>query len=239
MIIIPARLASTRFEHKILRTIDGVPMFVKTALNASKADDVLVACDDEKVVQIAGKFGIKAVLTSQNHESGTDRLNEAATKFGLKNDEIIINVQADEPFFETENLLKFKEFANRCIKNGAFMASCYKLANKEEATNPNLVKVVLDNAQNAIYFSRSLIPYPRSQCEIYKAHIGIYAYSVASLKEFCSMDSKYLENIEKLEQLRAIQSGKKIAMCEIKTSSIGIDTLEDLEAAAAKFGFKI
>ncbi|KAB0611576.1 3-deoxy-manno-octulosonate cytidylyltransferase [Campylobacter hyointestinalis] len=239
MIIIPARLASTRFEHKILRKIDGVPMFVKTAMNAKNADSVLVACDDEKVVNIAKNYGLDAVLTSVNHESGTDRINEASAKFKLKDDEIIINVQADEPFFEVENLTKFKNFAKQAIENGSFMASCFKLVKKDDAQNPNLVKVVLDANDNALYFSRSLLPYPRSVCDIFKAHIGIYAYSVANLKEFCTLKTKELENIEKLEQLRALQSGKKIKMMQIQTESIGIDTKEDLEAAALKFGFKI
>ncbi|OCR94642.1 3-deoxy-manno-octulosonate cytidylyltransferase [Campylobacter fetus] len=239
MIIIPARLASTRFEHKILRTIDGVPMFVKTAMNAKNADSVLIACDDEQVANIAKNYGLNAVLTNITHESGTDRINEAADKFNLKDDEIIINVQADEPFFEVENLIKFKDFARKAIESGSFMASCFKLVNKQEAQNPNLVKVVLDTNDNALYFSRSLLPYPRSECEVFKAHIGIYAYSVANLKEFCTLKTKELESIEKLEQLRALQSGKKIKMMQIETQSIGIDTKEDLKAAADKFGFKI
>ncbi|MDV2489492.1 3-deoxy-manno-octulosonate cytidylyltransferase [Campylobacter sp. TJR-1] len=239
MIIIPARLASTRFEHKILRTIDGVPMFVKTAMNAKNADNVLIACDDEKVANIAKSYGLDAILTNVNHESGTDRINEAADKFNLKDNEIIINVQADEPFFEVENLIKFKNFASKSIASGSFMASCFKLVKKEDAQNPNLVKVVLDTNDNALYFSRSLLPYPGNECEVFKAHIGIYAYSVVNLKEFCTLETKELENIEKLEQLRALQSGKKIKMMQIQTKSIGIDTKEDLKTAADKFGFRI
>ena len=112
-----------------------------------------------------------------------------------------------------------------------------KFTDHEKAQNPNLVKVITDKDDYAIYFSRSLIPYPRSRCELYKAHIGIYGYSVDTLAQFCSLTTKELENIEKLEQLRALSSGKKIAMLEINSNSIGIDTIEDLKAAANKFGF--
>ncbi|MCR8695840.1 MULTISPECIES: 3-deoxy-manno-octulosonate cytidylyltransferase [Campylobacter] len=237
MIIIPARLASTRFANKILADIGGIPMFIKTAKLASKCDDVAIACDDEAIAQIATKFGIKAIMTSKDHNSGTDRINEAAKKLNLNSDDIVINLQADEPFFEEKNLIKFKDFTAQRIKDGAFMTSCLKFTSHEEAKNPNLVKVITDKDDYAIYFSRSLIPYPRSRCDLYKAHIGIYGYSVDTLAQFCSLTTKELENIEKLEQLRALSSGKNIAMLEINSSSIGIDTIEDLQAAANKFGF--
>ncbi|MEE3704158.1 3-deoxy-manno-octulosonate cytidylyltransferase [Campylobacter sp. CX2-8023-23] len=237
MIIIPARLASTRFANKILADIGGIPMFIKTAKLASKCDEVAIACDDEAIAQIATKFGIKAIMTSKEHNSGTDRINEAAKKLNLNSYDIVINLQADEPFFEEKNLIKFKDFTTQRIKDGAFMTSCLKFTSYEEAKNPNLVKVITDKDDYAIYFSRSLIPYPRSRCDLYKAHIGIYGYSVDTLARFCSLTTKELENIEKLEQLRALSSGKNIAMLEINSSSIGIDTIEDLQAAANKFGF--
>lgn len=238
MIIIPTRLASTRFANKILADIGGIPMFVKTARLASNIDDVVVACDDEDIAKIAAKFGIKAIMTSKAHDSGTDRINEAAKKLGLGSDDIVINLQADEPFFEEKNLAKFKDFTTQRLKDGAFMTSCLKFTNHEDAQNPNLVKVITDKDDYAIYFSRSLIPYPRSRCELYKAHIGIYGYSADTLAQFCALRTKELENIEKLEQLRALSSGKKIAMLEISSDSIGIDTIEDLKVAANKFGFE-
>ena len=235
MIVIPARLASTRFKDKILCDIKGMPMFIATAKNALKVDDVLIAVDDEKVLKIAQKYEFKAIMTDKNHQSGTDRINEAVQNFGLKDDEIIINVQADEPFFESENLRKFKDFAARKItSNEAFMASCYKKVSDEDAKSPNLVKVVLDKFENAIYFSRAPIPYPRAEFHDYFGHIGIYAYSVKNLREFCAFAPSILENTEKLEQLRALSNAKKIAMCEIKTASIGIDTKQDYEAALKK-----
>ncbi|NLY03715.1 MAG: 3-deoxy-manno-octulosonate cytidylyltransferase [Campylobacter sp.] len=231
MILIPARLKSTRFENKILADIGGVPMFIKTALNASKIDDVIIAVDDEKVKHIAEKAGFKAVMTSPFHESGTDRINEAVNKINLADDELIINLQADEPFFEIENLAKFRDFAVYKISTNSFMASAYKTINKDEAKNPNLVKVICYENSDAIYFSRSIIPYPRSEFNDYKGHIGIYAYSVATLRQFCSLPQSELEKSEKLEQLRAISNSKTISMCMLKTKSIGIDTKEDLEFA--------
>lgn len=240
MIIIPARLKSTRFESKILADINGYPMFIKTAQNAKKVDDVIIAVDDEKVKQIAKDHGFEAIMTKQTHQSGTDRINEVALKLNLKDEDLIINLQGDEPFFEIENLVKFKEFATLAIsKKSAFMASAYKFVNQTEAKNPNLVKVILDEFSNAIYFSRSLIPYPREKFDAYKGHIGLYAYSVKTLREFCEFKESILEQTEKLEQLRAISNGKKIAMCELKTQSIGIDTKEDLKLALEKFKDKI
>ena len=211
MIIIPARLASTRFRHKILCDINGEPMCVYTAKNASRADEVVLAC-------------------------------EACQLLGLKDDEIIINIQADEPFFELENLLFFKDFAQHAIKNGAFMASAYKSVNFNLANDENLVKVVLDSAGFALYFSRSIIPFVRDskdrQTHEYFGHIGIYAYSVAGLREFCGFCEHGLENAEKLEQLRALSAGKKIAMLKIATNSVGIDTKQDYINASKKYNFK-
>lgn len=236
MIIIPARLKSTRFAEKILCDINGVPMFVATAKRVSEVDSVYVAVDDEKVLEIAGKFGLKAVMTSTTHESGTDRINEACGILGLKDDDIIINVQADEPFIEAENLHAFKKFAHSCLDKDAFMASCFKKSDSKSCEDPNLVKVVTDTAGFALYFSRSKIPYERAEYQHFKAHLGIYAYSVRALREFCALKSSNLEKAEKLEQLRALENGHKIKMLEVKTQSIGIDSKEDYEKAMRLFG---
>ena len=235
MIIIPARLASTRMPNKILREINGVPMFVATARRVSAADEVVIAADDEGVAEIAQKFGFKAVMTSQAHQSGTDRINEAAGILGVKDSEIIINVQADEPFIEPENIVKFREF---CEKNAerAFMFSCFKFVGGELADDKNLVKVVTDDAGYALYFSRSRIPFDRTPFDAYKAHLGIYGYGAVNLKRFCSFAPSTLENTEKLEQLRALSNGEKILMLEVQSDSIGIDCEEDLQRARAKFG---
>ncbi|WP_149708853.1 3-deoxy-manno-octulosonate cytidylyltransferase [Campylobacter concisus] len=237
MIIIPARLASTRFSNKILKEINGVPMFVATALRVSDVDDVVVAVDEPSVLDIAKAHGIKAVLTSKDHQSGTDRINETAQILGLDGSEIIINVQADEPFIEPENIAKFRAFCEQNRQN-AFMFSCYKKMDEEFADDKNLVKVVTDFEGYALYFSRSRIPFNRSECKSYKAHLGIYGYSVKSLNEFCGLLPSSLENTEKLEQLRALENGKKIAMLEVESQSIGIDSEEDYQRALAKFGKK-
>lgn len=235
MIIIPARLQSTRFAEKILCDIKGMPMFVATAKRVSEVDSVCVALDDEKVLNIAHQFGLKAVMTSVHHESGTDRINEACQILGLKDNEIIINVQADEPFIEPQNLHAFKKFAHSCLDKDAFMASCFKKSDAKFCEDANLVKVVTDTNGFALYFSRSKIPYERSHYEHFKAHLGIYAYSVRALREFCAFKSSNLEKAEKLEQLRALENGKKIKMLEIVTQSIGIDSKEDYEKALKLF----
>lgn len=235
MIIIPARLKSTRFAEKILCDIKGVPMFVATARRVSEVDEVCIALDDEKVLDIAHNFGLKAVMTSTKHESGTDRINEACAILGLKDDELIINVQADEPFIEPQNLRTFKQFALSCLDKDAFMASCFKKSDSTSCEDANLVKVVTDINGFALYFSRSKIPFERANYEHFKAHLGIYAYSVRSLREFCTLKSSNLEQAEKLEQLRALENGKKIKMLEISTQSIGIDSKEDYERALKLF----
>ncbi|MGG7047871.1 MULTISPECIES: 3-deoxy-manno-octulosonate cytidylyltransferase [unclassified Campylobacter] len=236
MIIIPARLGSTRFANKILTDIGGVPMFVATARQVSKCDDVVVAVDDESVAKIAKEYKLNSVLTDTSHNSGTDRIRQACEILGLSKDEIIINVQADEPFIEAENISKFRSFCEK-MRESAFMFSCYKVIDSSHVDDTNLVKVVTDNKGFALYFSRSRVPFNRAECEFYKAHLGIYGYSVASLNEFCTLPYSHLENTEKLEQLRALESGKRIAMLEVKSESIGIDSKADLVRARAKFGF--
>lgn len=234
MIIIPARLASTRFPHKILTPIQSIPMVVATAKNAQKVDEVCVACDDNEVLEICKNHNLNAILTSKHHNSGTDRCNEAAKILGLSDTEIVINVQADEPFLEVEVISKLFEM----MKNGTQMASCAKIITKESASDPNLVKVVLNHNNEAIYFSRSIIPYNRDNSEcIYYGHLGIYGYSVGFLDTFCALKPSPLEEIEKLEQLRALYNGYTIQMAIVQTQSIGIDTPQDLQKALRLFGF--
>lgn len=237
MIIIPARLASTRFPQKVLADIGGLPMVVRTAKAVEHLDKVVVAADDEKIIEVCKEYGVKAMLTSTTHKSGTDRINECANLLNLDEDEIIINVQADEPFIETEvveSLInKLKELQAK--KEPFIMGSCYNSINAESAEDPNLVKVVLDDENNAIYFSRSLIPYNRSGRANYFGHIGIYGFSKKSLKEFCNLSDAPIEDIEGLEQLRAIYHQKKITMLKVASTGFGIDTPEDLARAIEIF----
>ncbi len=237
MIIIPARLASTRFPKKVIADIGGLPMVVRTAKRVAHLDRVVVAADDESIIEICKEHGVDAMLTSTTHKSGTDRINECANILKLNDEEIIINVQADEPFIEpevVESLIsKLKELQS---KNKNFiMGSCYNAINAESAEDPNLVKVVLDSDNNAIYFSRSLIPYNRSGRANYFGHIGVYGFSKKSLKEFCNLDDAPIEDIEGLEQLRAIHHQKKITMLKVASTGFGIDTKEDLARAIEIF----
>lgn len=238
MIIIPARLGSSRFANKILVDILGLPMVIRTAKQVQELDDVTIATDSLEVVELAKKYNINAVMTSSSHNSGTDRINEAANTLNLKDGEIVINVQADEPFIEPEVVQAvINEVAKN--KNEDFtMVSCYKNISSELADDPNHVKVVLDQLSNAIYFSRSKVPYHRDHYETssYKGHLGIYGFTKKSLEQFCEFEPTQLENIEKLEQLRALANGKIIKMVEVNSKSFGIDTQEDLENALRIFG---
>ena len=235
MIIIPARLASNRFPRKILANIAGVPMVIATANRVKNVDKVVIATDTQEVIDISKDYGYEAIITSSSHKSGTDRVNEVATKLNLKDDEIIVNVQADEPFIEPEIIQKVIDRFNLAKKynEDIFMVSCYKLISDDEANDPNHVKVITDCKNNAIYFSRSKIPYDREKYNNYFGHLGIYGFTKKTLEEFCSLPNAPLEDIEKLEQLRAIYYGKKIAMIKVKSKSFGIDTKEDLAKALA------
>ncbi len=233
MIIIPARMASNRFEGKVLADIHGLPMVIATAKRVENISKVIIATDSKQVMNTAKKYGFEAVMTKNTHNSGTDRINEAAWKMGLKDDEIVVNVQADEPFIEPEVVKKVIDRIKKAKENreDIIMASCYKKISPKLADDPNHVKVVVDYKNYAIYFSRSKIPYDREEHLEYLGHLGIYAFTAKSLREFCSLPSSPLENIEKLEQLRAIYYGKKIAMVEVESQSFGIDTKEDLKRA--------
>jgi 3-deoxy-manno-octulosonate cytidylyltransferase (CMP-KDO synthetase) len=233
MIIIPARIGSSRFPNKVLADIGGMPMVVRTAKAVCNIDDVAIATDSQDVVDIAKEFDIKAVLTSTTHKSGTDRIYEAARKLNLNQNEIIINVQGDEPFIETQVVQAIYDLTKSNLDNEKIMMnSCYKLITNPEADDPNIVKVVTDTDDIALYFSRSKIPHPRDHhFDEYKGHLGIYGFSFKSLEKFCQLSPAPLEDIEKLEQLRALYHGYDIAMTQVKTSSFGIDTPQDLERA--------
>lgn len=238
MIIIPARLKSSRFEHKVLADILGLPMFVKTAKQVESLDDVVIATDSQKVIDVAKEHNLKAVLTSEKHNSGTDRIDEACKVLDLDESEVVINVQADEPFIEKEVVSSVIERVKLSKKanDKTMIVSAYKKIDSELADDPNHVKVVLDSNKNATYFSRAKVPYNRDhQRTEYFGHLGIYGFTVKSLSEFCSLDFAPIEDIEKLEQLRAIYHGKQIAMVEVESSSFGIDTEADLKRAIEIF----
>jgi len=233
MIIIPARIASSRFPNKVLADIGGLPMVIKTAKAVEGIDKVVIATDSEEVLGIAKKYHIEAVLTSTEHTSGTDRINEAAQKLNLDENEIIVNVQGDEPFIEPEVVQAVFDLTRQNSDTPEIMMnSCYKSIDNKEADNPNIVKIVTTADEIALYFSRSKVPYPREEnLNYYKGHIGIYGFTKKSLATFCELPSAPLEELEKLEQLRALYHGYEVAMVKVETKSFGIDTKEDLEEA--------
>ena len=237
MIIIPARLSSTRFPKKVIADIGGLPMVVRTARQVAHLDKVVVAAEDEEIIEICKAHGVKAMLTSDTHKSGTDRINECAQLLDIPDDELVINIQADEPFIEPEvvELLMKRLNALKASDAPFVMGSCYNAINAEAAEDPNLVKVVMDHDHNAIYFSRSKIPFNRSGAATYFGHIGIYGFTKQSLHDFCALDDAPVEDIEKLEQLRAIYHGRKITMVKVASTGFGIDTVEDLERAKEIF----
>ncbi|MBR7118383.1 MAG: 3-deoxy-manno-octulosonate cytidylyltransferase [Helicobacteraceae bacterium] len=240
MIIIPARLHSTRLPNKLLLPLGGIPIIIRTANIAREIDSTIVACDSEEIVDICKKHNIDCILTSKEHTSGTDRCAEAAEKLKLDDDEVVVNLQGDEPFIESSIIENLKQSMNDAIRTkSAFMVSCYKEIDSTNADDSNLVKVVLDNDNFALYFSRSKIPYNRDNVEVsYFGHIGIYAFSAKSLSEFCNFSKSQIEDVEKLEQLRVLWYGKKILMIKVETKSIGIDTKIDYENALKLIGAK-
>ena len=233
MIIIPARIGSSRFPNKVLADVDGLPMVIRTAKSVAIIDNVVIATDSQEVIDIAKSYNINAVMTSSEHNSGTDRIFEAAQKLNLSDDEVIINVQGDEPFIEEAVVRAVYDLTlkNKNDKK-VMMNSCYKLMHSSEADDPNIVKLITSTTNIALYFSRAKIPFPRDHhFNDYKGHLGIYGFTKKSLETFCQLSPAPLEEIEKLEQLRALYHGFNISMVEVKTKSFGIDTIEDLENA--------
>lgn len=227
--VIPARYASTRLPGKPLADIVGKPMIqhvYERSAQATIPQQVVVATDDEKVFQAVQQFGGKVVMTSSEHQTGTDRLAEVASKYAEV--DVIINVQGDEPLINPKVI---DELAQEFLNDTALqMASVMSIMDTEDYQNPNAVKVVTDLNNNALYFSRSLLPYPRvaGKANVYK-HIGIYAYKKDFLLKFAKLEPTPLEQSESLEQLRALENGYKIKMIKTKAKFIGVDSIEDLQ----------
>jgi 3-deoxy-manno-octulosonate cytidylyltransferase (CMP-KDO synthetase) len=231
--VIPARFASTRFPGKVLAQLCGKPMiqWVYEKAAASVADEVLIATDDQRVINVVEGFGGRAVMTSPSHPSGTDRICEAIS--GLDCD-IVINIQGDEPLIPVEviNELIVMMQKNSDIEMGTVAVQ----GSRKNLSDPNKVKVVLDNSDFALYFSRSLIPFIReggTDAPVY-LHWGIYAYRADTLRKFVSLPEGRLESCEKLEQLRALENGIKIKVMLSSLETIGVDTPEDLHMAEVR-----
>lgn len=232
--VIPARYASTRLPGKPLKDIAGKPMVCRVYDRASQAktlSGVLVATDDERILQAVEAHGGRAMMTAKDHPTGTDRLAEVAAAH--PDVDLIINVQGDEPLIEPSLIDELgRSFEN---DDGLQMATvATPIADEAEQKNPNNVKVVMDKNGYALYFSRSLVPYPRNDAgtPVYK-HIGIYAYRRDFLLEYAKMEPTPLERAESLEQLRALENGYKIKCIVTNTRFVGVDTPEDLAKVIA------
>ena len=232
--VIPARYASTRFPAKLMQDLGGKTVILRTyeaAINTHLFDDVFVVTDSDLIYDEIVSNGGKAIKSIKEHESGSDRIAEAIENLDV---DIVINVQGDEPFIDADSLVKVIEVFRNDFDRKVDLASLMReITNEDDINSPNNVKVVVDQNQFALYFSRSVIPYPReSNVGVrYMQHIGIYAFRKQALLDFYSSPMKSLEASEKLEQLRYLEFGKRIKMVETTHVGIGIDTPEDLEKA--------
>lgn len=232
--VIPARYASTRFPAKLMQDLGGKPVILRTyeaALSTGLFDEVFVVTDSGIIYDAIVTNGGKAIMSIKEHESGSDRIAEAVEHLEV---DVVVNVQGDEPFIDAEPLAKliqvFKEDTAKKVDLASLMC---QITDEADINNPNNVKVVVDQNNFALYFSRSVIPYPR-EVNVgvrYFRHIGIYAFRKQALLDFYSLPMKSLEASEKLEQLRYLEFGKRIKMVETSHAGIGIDTAEDLEKA--------
>ena len=248
-VIIPARLASTRLPNKPLALIDGIPMIVRVAQQAAKsaASRVIVACDDPTVQKACEEHGIEAQLTSKDCACGTDRLSEVVNKLTLDENEIIVNVQGDEPLIPVDIINLVAEILKK--DSGLAMGTAaIRIRDAEEFFNPNVVNVELNKRNEALIFSRAPIPWNRDLFAKSKEsipedlglrHVGIYSYRASFLKQYPHLSKSPLETFESLEQLRALWHGYKIGV-EIFNREIppGVDTFEDLERVRLYFGKK-
>lgn len=242
-VLIPARLASTRLPNKPLADIAGIPMIIRVAQQAalSDASSVVVATDSTEVAALCKAHATVCVMTRADHPSGSDRLAEACVQLGLTDDAIVVNVQGDEPLIDPALI----NAVAQCLANRpdcAMSTAAHAIDDSQEWNNPNIVKVVLDAHNTALYFSRSLIPYDRNGVRLAALdnsavpnsalplrHIGIYAYRVGFLKHFPTLAQAPIEQLEALEQLRVLWHGERIAVHVSQAAAgIGVDTAEDL-----------
>jgi 3-deoxy-manno-octulosonate cytidylyltransferase (CMP-KDO synthetase) len=230
--VIPARYSSVRFEGKVLADIAGKPMIQHVWERAKQAlllDDLIIACDDERVAEAAAGFGAKTVLTSKGHASGTDRIIEVVNPLDVK---VIINIQGDEPLVHP-TMIDSVARALIDAKSLSMATLMKRIEDEQEKNDPHVVKVVVDKDNFALYFSRSLIPYhaenSKADSVAYYKHIGLYGYTKDFLFIYKNLPVSGLESVECLEQLRVLQNGYRIKVLETKYDTVGVDTQEDLE----------
>ncbi len=239
-VVIPARYDSSRLPGKPLLMIAGKPMVFHVCDRAKEAgaEKIIVATDDFRILKAVNDYGFDAVMTRTTHKSGTERLAEVAEIFQWHEDDIIVNLQGDEPLIPAEYIsLAAQSLAAQSIAGIATLAA--EIIESEEIFNPNAVKVVLDKFNYALYFSRAAIPWDREafkqkqvdlvKSDTYFRHIGMYAYRVSFLQRYVQWDASALERIEMLEQLRILWEGEKLLVAKVaKAPEAGVDTPEDL-----------
>ena len=233
-IVIPARYASSRLPAKALCEINGKPMVQHVYEQACKssAQSVVVATEDSRIVKACEKFGAPVCLTSDKHLTGTDRIAEAVKLLNYAPDDVIVNVQGDQPFVPYENIDQVAH--NLILHESANIATlCERIHDEEDLHNPAMVKVVMDINGYALYFSRSLIPWVKNinlHKQIYYKHMGLYAYRAKTIQQFITWHPSPLELSESLEQLRFLYQGEKIHVeSAVKSAPLEVNTLEDLE----------
>jgi 3-deoxy-manno-octulosonate cytidylyltransferase (CMP-KDO synthetase) len=237
-VLIPARLASTRLPNKPLADIGGAPMVVRVAQRAllSGAKQVVVACDDASIQSACAAHGIAAVLTKIDHPSGSDRLAEACDKLGLRDEEIVVNVQGDEPLIDPKLVSSVADLLQK-LPSSVMGTAAHGIDSASDQSNPNIVKVVLNAKSEALYFSRSLIPFNRDghpNAPQPLRHVGIYSYRAGFLRLFPKLPQAPIEVSESLEQLRVLWHGHRIAVHVSEAApGPGVDTPEDLAKVRA------
>lgn len=229
--IIPSRFGSKRFPGKPLAQIDGHPMIQWVYSNVRKTkvlDDVYVATDDKRIEECVNGFGGKAIMTSSNHTCGTDRIAECVQKLQLNDEDLVLNIQGDEPLISEQMVM---DLYNIFRDDKVYMGTLKKLIEKNsELENPNVVKVITDHNNDALYFSRYCLPYERDGIKVrhYK-HIGAYGYKTWFLLKYSKMEKTALEKSESLEQLRVLENGFKIRVNETMHQTVGVDTPEQIK----------
>ncbi len=232
VVVIPARYSSTRFEAKVLADIMGKPMIQwvwERAKLVKILDELIVACDDERVAEVARGFGAQVAMTAKGHASGTDRIAEVVNPLEV---DVVVNIQGDEPMIHPTMI---DNVARAILSDSAISVATIirKIEDPKEINDPHVVKAVKDKFDFALYFSRAPIPFHARNSDItqpvYYKHIGLYGYSKDFLFTYKNMASSSLERTEKLEQLRVLEEGYKIKVIETKYDTIGVDTPEDLE----------
>ncbi|WP_430905683.1 3-deoxy-manno-octulosonate cytidylyltransferase [Maribacter sp. 2-571] len=229
--MIPARYAASRFPAKLMQDLHGKPVILRTyeaALQTGLFDAVYVVTDSKPIFEVIQNAGGKAIMSLKEHDCGSDRIAEAVSGMDV---DIIVNVQGDEPFTDKESLKGVLEVFEEDVQKEIDLASLMvKITDEEEINNPNTVKVIVDQRNFALYFSRSPIPYPREKNTLatYYKHKGIYAFRKRALMDFQRLPMLPLEATEKIEAIRYLEYGKKIKMVETHVTGIEIDTPEDL-----------